>query len=75
MVDKNKQIQEGQRAKVLLEDPLLIKSYEVIQNDTFQQWIRTDIEETNKREALKLVNIFLSTKFEGGRHLRRIKKI
>ena len=30
---------------------------------------------TNKREALKIVNIFLSTKFEGGRHLRRIKKI
>ena len=30
---------------------------------------------TNKKEALKLVNIFLSTKFEGGRHLRRIKKI
>ena len=30
---------------------------------------------TNKKEALKLVNIFLSTKFEGGRHLKRIKKI
>ena len=30
---------------------------------------------TNKKEAIKLVNIFLSTKFEGGRHLRRIKKI
>ena len=30
---------------------------------------------TNKKEVLKLVNIFLSTKFEGGRHLRRIKKI
>ena len=30
---------------------------------------------TNNRKALKLVNIFLSTKFEGGRHLRRIKKI
>ena len=30
---------------------------------------------TNKKEALKLVNIFLSTKFEGGRHLRRIRKI
>ena len=29
---------------------------------------------TSEREALKLVNIFLSTKFEGGRHLRRIKK-
>ena len=30
---------------------------------------------TKKREAMKLVNIFLSTKFEGGRHLKRIKKI
>ncbi len=30
---------------------------------------------TKNSEAIKLVNIFLSTKFEGGRHLRRIKKI
>ena len=30
---------------------------------------------TNKTIAFKLVNIFLSTKFEGGRHLRRVKKI
>ena len=30
---------------------------------------------TNKNLAFKLVNIFLKTKFEGGRHLRRIKKI
>tara|TARA_A100001011_G_scaffold388745_1_gene468991 strand:- start:97 stop:567 length:471 start_codon:yes stop_codon:yes gene_type:complete len=30
---------------------------------------------TKKSTALKLVNIFLSTKFEGGRHLRRVKKI
>ena len=30
---------------------------------------------TNKSVALKLVNIFLSTKFEGGRHLKRIKKV
>ena len=30
---------------------------------------------TKKSTALKLVNIFLSTKFEGGRHLRRTKKI
>ena len=30
---------------------------------------------TNKAIALKLVSIFLITKFEGGRHLRRIKKI
>ena len=30
---------------------------------------------TNKQNAIKLVNVFLTTKFEGGRHLRRVKKI
>ena len=25
--------------------------------------------------AIKLINVFLKTKFEGGRHLRRIKNI
>ena len=30
---------------------------------------------TKKNIALKLVSIFLKTKFEGGRHLRRINKI
>ena len=28
-----------------------------------------------KKVALKCVNIFIKTKFEGGRHLRRVKKI
>jgi ribose 5-phosphate isomerase B len=30
---------------------------------------------TKNNIALKLVSIFLNTKFEGGRHLRRVKKI
>ena len=30
---------------------------------------------TRKSTALKLISVFLSTKFEGGRHLRRVKKI
>ena len=30
---------------------------------------------TKKKTALKLVSIFFETKFEGGRHLRRVKKI
>ena len=30
---------------------------------------------TKKNTALKLISVFLSTKFEGGRHLRRVKKI
>ena len=28
-----------------------------------------------KRLCLKLVEVFLKTKFDGGRHLRRVKKI
>ena len=30
---------------------------------------------TKKKDAIKLVNVFLNTKFEGGRHLRRVKKV
>ena len=30
---------------------------------------------TKKRIAIKCINIFLNTKFEGGRHKKRIKKI
>ena len=30
---------------------------------------------TKKKLSLKLVDIFLKTKFEGGRHLKRVKKI
>ena len=30
---------------------------------------------TEKKLSLKLVEVFLKTKFEGGRHLRRVKKI
>tara|TARA_B100002051_G_C16324736_1_gene433922 strand:- start:161 stop:598 length:438 start_codon:yes stop_codon:yes gene_type:complete len=30
---------------------------------------------TKKSEAMKLIKIFINTKFEGGRHLRRVKKI
>ena len=30
---------------------------------------------TKKKLSLRLVDVFLKTKFEGGRHLKRIKKI
>ena len=30
---------------------------------------------TKKKLSLKLVETFLKTKFEGGRHLRRVRKI
>ena len=30
---------------------------------------------TKKKDILKMLKVFLNTKFEGGRHLRRVKKI
>ena len=30
---------------------------------------------TKKKDAFKFITVFLKTKFEGGRHLRRVKKI
>ena len=30
---------------------------------------------TNKNTAFKCIDIFINTKFEGGRHLKRVKKI
>ncbi len=30
---------------------------------------------TKKKDVLKMLKVFLNTKFEGGRHLRRVKKI
>ena len=30
---------------------------------------------TNKKNVIKNIKLFLKTKFEGGRHLRRVKKI
>ena len=30
---------------------------------------------TKKKVALKCVDVFLKTKFEGGRHIKRLKKI
>ena len=29
----------------------------------------------SKNNAIKYISVFLNTKFEGGRHLRRVKKI
>ena len=30
---------------------------------------------TKKKDVMKIVKVYLNTKFEGGRHLRRVKKI
>ena len=50
--DKQAQIAAGQEAKMLLENPQLVKAFNIIINNGYQQWISTDIKDTELREAL-----------------------
>lgn len=49
---KQEQIAAGQEAKMLLENPQLVKAFNIIINTGYQQWISTDIKDTEVREAL-----------------------
>ena len=49
---KQEQIAAGQEAKMLLENPQLVKAFNIIINTGYQQWISTDIKDTEGREAL-----------------------
>ena len=48
---------------------------ELIQEIERQRGKAEKLIRTKKNIALKLVSIFLNTKFEGGRHQKRVKKI
>jgi hypothetical protein len=52
MVDKDKQIQEGQRAKELLENPMVSNALNNILNDGYQSWISTEASDSKARETL-----------------------
>tara|TARA_R100000329_G_scaffold140210_1_gene122379 strand:+ start:422 stop:679 length:258 start_codon:yes stop_codon:yes gene_type:complete len=52
MTDKEKQIQAGQDAKLLLENPQMVAAFNSVLNNGYQQWISTDIKDTEGREAL-----------------------
>ena len=49
---KEAAIQAGNEAKLLLENPQLVKAFNLVLNDGYQQWISTNIADTNGREAL-----------------------
>ena len=46
-------------------------------NDQHKSFFEDGLSKTDPDlyKAINLIKIFLSTKFEGGRHLRRVKKI
>ena len=49
---KEAQIKAGQDAKLLLENPQMIAAFNTVLNGGYQQWISTDIKDTEGREAL-----------------------
>ena len=49
---KKAQIRDGQEAKNILENPLVINAFNQILNEGYQQWISTKATENDEREAL-----------------------
>ena len=49
---KESAIKAGQDAKLLLENPQMIAAFNAVLNNGYQQWISTDIKDTEGREAL-----------------------
>jgi hypothetical protein len=49
---KQAQIKAGQDAKLLLENPQMIAAFNTVLNNGYQQWISTEIKDTEGREAL-----------------------
>ena len=53
-MDKEKEIQRGQQAKRILEDPIFVEAIQKIRQDLELQWLNSDIKDSEQRE-----NIFL----------------
>lgn len=49
---KESAIKAGQDAKLILENPQMVAAFNTVLNNGYQQWISTDIKDTEGREAL-----------------------
>ena len=50
--EKEQQIKAGQDAKLLLENPQMVAAFNAVLNNGYQQWISTEIKDTDGRESL-----------------------
>ena len=57
MANKNDQIRDGQDAKTILENPVMVNAFNVILNEGYQKWISTKPEDKDERESLYLGQI------------------
>ncbi len=82
MATKEKQIQEGQEASMLLDNPVITNAFNVILNEGYQKWISTKPEDKEEREslyhgqiaALKFKQVLVNT-MENGKLLEEERKL
>jgi len=62
-MDKEKEIQRGQQAKRILEDPIYVEALQKVSQELDQEWINSPIRDTEGREKIymmrKMLNVLL----------------
>ena len=62
-MDKEKEIQRGQQAKRILEDPIYIEALQKVSAELRQEWLNSPIRDTEGREKIymmeKMLNVLL----------------
>jgi len=58
-MDKEKEIQRGQQAKRILEDPIYIEALQKVSQELDQEWINSPIRDTEGREKIYMMRKML----------------
>ena len=58
-MDKEKEIQRGQQAKRILEDPIYIEALQKVSQELDQEWINSPIRDTEGREKIYMMKKML----------------
>jgi len=62
-MDKDKEIQRGELAKRILEDPIFVEAVQKVSSELRQEWLSSPIRDTEGREKIymmeKMLNVLL----------------
>ncbi len=58
-MDKEKEIQRGQQAKRILEDPIFVEALQKVSQELDQEWINSPIRDTEGREKIYMMRKML----------------
>ena len=59
-MDKEKEIQRGQQAKRILEDPIFVEALQKVSQELDQEWINSPIRDTEGRERIYMMKKMLN---------------